>query len=200
MAWREIAGERAHQQLARMMRVVMNARHHIGAAEALRVFERSVGDQLAGLEVEQPQHDRGRAQVHGDAMERAVDGDRSPSPSIRMRSPSRVTAGSSSTVRWLSGSSKAWRSMRMCPASHRVAADLAVVRQERACGRRGGSGPSDAPRARCAADSSSIPSTTSTMHSLHLPCFWHDVGTATPSRSAKIEERWPGFWPGSIGR
>ena len=26
-------------------------------------------------------------------------------------------------------------------------------------------------------ESSSMPSTTSTMHSLHLPCFWQDVGT-----------------------
>ena len=34
------------------------------------------------------------------------------------------------------------------------------------------------------ADSALIPSTTSTMHSLHLPCFRHDVGTSIPIASA----------------
>ena len=66
----KVAGERAHQEFARMMCVVMNARHNIGAAEALWVFERSVGHQLAGFQVQQPQHDGGRPQVHCDAKQR----------------------------------------------------------------------------------------------------------------------------------
>ena len=41
---REIAGERAIQQLAAMLRVVVNSRHDVGAAETLRILERSIGD------------------------------------------------------------------------------------------------------------------------------------------------------------
>ena len=53
-----------------MVRVVMDARHHVGTAESLRIFERGVGDQFAGFEIDQAQDDRGRAQVHGDAVNR----------------------------------------------------------------------------------------------------------------------------------
>ena len=69
MAWRQIAGQRAHQQLAGMLGVVVDARHDVGAAEALRVLERGVGDQFAGLEVDQAQDDGGGAEVHGEAVD-----------------------------------------------------------------------------------------------------------------------------------
>ena len=66
---RQIARQRAHQQAA-VFAVVADARHHVGAAEALRILERGVGDLLAGFQVEQAQHDRGGAQVHRDAVDR----------------------------------------------------------------------------------------------------------------------------------
>ena len=46
--------------------------------------------------------------------------------------------------------------------------------------------------ARVGGDSSSMPSVTSTMHSLHLPCLRQDVGTRTPSRSACSKSECPG--------
>ena len=54
-----------------MLGVVVDARHHVRAAEALRVLERGVGDQLAGLEIEQPEDDGRRAEVHREAVNRA---------------------------------------------------------------------------------------------------------------------------------
>ena len=53
-----------------MLGVVRDARHHLGAAEALRILKRSVRDQLAGFEIEQPQDDGRGAEVHRDAMDR----------------------------------------------------------------------------------------------------------------------------------
>ena len=53
-----------------MLRVVVDSRHHLGTAEPLRVLERRVGNELAGLEIEQAQHDGGRAEIHGDPVER----------------------------------------------------------------------------------------------------------------------------------
>ncbi len=69
----QIARQGAPQQLAGMQRVVLNAGHHVGAAETLRIFERGVGHQFAGLEVEQTQHHGGGAQVHGDAVASGAD-------------------------------------------------------------------------------------------------------------------------------
>ncbi len=48
----------------------MDARHHVGTAEPLRVFERRVGDAGAGFQVEKAQHHGGGSQVHGEAVER----------------------------------------------------------------------------------------------------------------------------------
>ena len=44
---REIAGQRAHEELAAMVGVVLNARHHFGAAEALRDFRRRTTARIA---------------------------------------------------------------------------------------------------------------------------------------------------------
>jgi hypothetical protein len=56
----QVPGDGAHQQPSWMPGVVMDPRHDVGAAEALRVFERRVGDLLAGLEVDQADdHGRG---------------------------------------------------------------------------------------------------------------------------------------------
>ena len=66
----QISGQRSHQQPSRVIGVVRNARHHLGPAEALRIFKRSVRNQLAGFEIHQPKHDRGGAQVHRNAVNR----------------------------------------------------------------------------------------------------------------------------------
>ena len=97
-----------------MLAVVADARHHVGAAEALRILERGVGDLLAGLQIEQPEHDRGGAQVHRDAVDRAgaardlfaIDQD-----AIAIARHRGVELESSR----LHGSPNAWRSMRMWP-------------------------------------------------------------------------------------
>ncbi len=64
----QVTGQRPPQQFARMLAVVMDARHHVGTAEPLRVFERRIGDAGAGLQVEKTQHHGGGSQVHGDAV------------------------------------------------------------------------------------------------------------------------------------
>ena len=69
MAWREVAGERAHQQSSGMLGVVGDARHDFRAAEALRILKRSVRDQLAGFEIDEAQDNRRGAEVHGDAVD-----------------------------------------------------------------------------------------------------------------------------------
>jgi hypothetical protein len=66
----DVAGERPHQQEAAVLGIVLDPRHHVGAAEALRVLERRVGDQCAGLEIVETQHHRGGAEVHRQAVDR----------------------------------------------------------------------------------------------------------------------------------
>ena len=110
----QVAGQRPHQQPAAVRRVVVDARHHVRAAEPLRVLERRVGDQLARLEVEQPQRRssscRGRSRGRG---WRPGPGPTS-TPSIRTRSP---IAGDGRIERRsrTPGSPVARRSMRICP-------------------------------------------------------------------------------------
>jgi hypothetical protein len=67
----EVAGEGAHEQTAGMVGVVGDARHDFRAAEALRVFEGGVGDELAGFKVDKAQDDRGGAEIHRDAEQGA---------------------------------------------------------------------------------------------------------------------------------
>ena len=123
-----------------MLRVVVDAGHDVGAAEPLRIFERRVGDQLAGLQVEQPQHDRRRAQSIAMPWIGPVERSTS-SPSMRMRSPSRVTAGSSVMF------AMADRQFERVPldahlaAAHRVAANFARRRRSRGSGTTGESYP-----------------------------------------------------------
>ena len=66
----QVAGQRAQQQSSRVIRVVSDARHHLRAAETLRILKRSVRNQLAALEVEQAQNDRRRPKVHSEPMDR----------------------------------------------------------------------------------------------------------------------------------
>ena len=76
MAWLRYPASVRRSSLPGCTRIVVDARHHVGAAEALGILERGVGDQLAGLQVEEAQHDGGGAEVHGDAV-----GGRSAEPS-----------------------------------------------------------------------------------------------------------------------
>ena len=69
----QVAGQRAQQQLARMLGIVGDARHHVGAAETLRILKRCVRDQFAGFQIEQTQHDRRGTEVHRDAVNWAVE-------------------------------------------------------------------------------------------------------------------------------
>ena len=180
-----------------MLRVVVDARHHVGAAEPLRVLERRVGDELAGFQVDEPHarswscrgpsRCRGSGRWSGRFLHRRW---------ARMRSPSRVTAGSSAVVvvRRRAGAGRC-RSMRIWPRrivwhviSPSSAGDAALAREAEAAGpdvevllelgRRQTAGPSR--------------SVTSTMHSLHLPCVTQDVGTRTPARSAASNSDVPG--------
>ena len=50
----------------------MNARHHIGAAEALRIFEGCVRNDFAGFQVQEAQNDGGGSHVHGQPMNRSA--------------------------------------------------------------------------------------------------------------------------------
>ncbi len=68
MAWREIAGQRAHEELAAMVGVVLDARHHFGAAEALRVFKGGDSEDRAGAEVEETKDYGGGAEVESEAV------------------------------------------------------------------------------------------------------------------------------------
>ena len=179
-----------------MSGVVVDARHHVRAAEALRILERRVGDELAGLEVEEPQDDRRRAEIHRDAVNRTAGAiDLLAVIESTMRSPSRVTAGSSVVVPSAGGQVQGRALDAHLAAAHRVARDLALRRPSREhwherrkrlpLKRRGASRTRSAPRA------APCRSVTSTMHSLHLPCFTQDVGTCTPACSAAVEERRP---------
>ena len=106
-----------------MLGVVVDPRHHVRAAEALRVLERGVGDQLAGLEIEQAEHDGRRAEVHRQAVDRAGRPRRFPRRRCRMRSPSRVTAGSSARPACRAAQVERMPlESRMLAAPHRVAA------------------------------------------------------------------------------
>ncbi len=178
-----------------MSGVVVDPRHDVRAAKALRVLERRIGDELAGFEIDQPDDDRGRPEIDREAMDRTGRSGRSSSPLIpsTMRSPSRTTAGSSAVV-W-------WRGRKMQRASldahlappHRVALDLSVVGRDPTLAREAEAA---AGTSRCLShsvggDSSSSPSVTSTTHSLHLPCVTHDVGTRTPARSAALKSDMP---------
>jgi hypothetical protein len=53
-----------------MIGVVADASHDLGSAEALRVLERGVGNLLAGFQIEEAEHDRRRAEVHREAVDR----------------------------------------------------------------------------------------------------------------------------------
>ena len=54
-----------------MLGVVMDPRHDVRAAEALRILERRVGDLLAGLEIDQPDDDGCGAEVDRETVNRA---------------------------------------------------------------------------------------------------------------------------------
>src|SRR6185437_12154799 len=117
--------------------------------------------------------------------------DRSTStPSIRILSPSRVTAGSSWGARLASGKPNAWRSMRMWPRrmvwqrTWPSSAITHVWHERRKLPFRWCSGAVGAERA-------PMPSTTSTMHSLHLPCLRQEVGTSMPRSSACSNSDFP---------
>jgi hypothetical protein len=111
-------------------------------------------------------------------------------PSRRMRSPSRVTAGSSAHDGPCTGSSKACDSMRIVPRRivwQRITPSSATTLAQhdsrkapfRCC--------SGGPRS----ERASIPSATSTTHSLHFPCLLHEVGTGIPSDSAHVKSESP---------
>ena len=76
-------------------------------------------------------------------------------------------------------------------AAHGVAADLSLRPTTRAWQER-----RKLPRrwrsASVRAVRDSMPSAISTMHSLHLPCFWQEVGTWMPRAAGGVEERRPG--------
>ena len=55
-----------------MLAIVADAGHHVGAAEALRILERRIGDQLSGFKIEEPQDNSRGTEVHGDTVNRAV--------------------------------------------------------------------------------------------------------------------------------
>ncbi len=98
-------------------------------------------------------------------------------------SPMRVTAGSNATSARRTGSSRACRSMRICPRRivwQRTVPSSATTRQRQ---------DSRKLSFRCCSSSvggerHSMPATISTRHSLHFPCLPQDVGTCTPRRSA----------------
>ena len=69
---RQVTCQRAPQQLAGVLVIVLDAGHHVGAAETLRVLEGGIGDHLAGFEVEETQHHRRGTQIHGQTVNRAV--------------------------------------------------------------------------------------------------------------------------------
>jgi hypothetical protein len=60
IAWLRYPASVRISSLPGMLGVVRDARHHLRAAEALRILKRSVRDQLAAFEIEQAQHDRRR--------------------------------------------------------------------------------------------------------------------------------------------
>ena len=109
-----------------MVGVVVDARHHVGAAEALRVFERRVGDELAGLEVDQAQDDGRRAEVHRDAVDRAgraVDLDAVEEDAVAVARDARVERHLLPLV----GQAQGVALDAHLAAAHRVAFHLAVV-------------------------------------------------------------------------
>ena len=55
-----------------MLAIVGDAIHHVAAAEALRIFQRAHVHAGPGLKVDQFEHDRGRAEVYGQAEEVAA--------------------------------------------------------------------------------------------------------------------------------
>ena len=55
-----------------MLAIVGDAIHHVAAAEALRIFQRAHVHAGPGLEVDQFEHDRGRAEVDGQAVKVAA--------------------------------------------------------------------------------------------------------------------------------
>ena len=118
-----------------MLGVVMDPRHDVGPAEALRILERRVGDELAGFEIDQPEHDGGGAEVDREAVDRTGRaGDSSPVIASTMRSPSRTTADRAPRL-------AAGRKVERVPldahlaAAHRVALDLAGRRRDAALAR-----------------------------------------------------------------
>ena len=121
-----------------MVGVVLDARHHVGPAEALRVFERRVGDELAGFEVDQAQDDGRRAQVHRDAVDRpgrAVDFDAVEQDAIA------VARDGGIELHLLAAGGQAERVPldAHLAAAHRVAFDFAGVGDDRSTGTTGGS-------------------------------------------------------------
>ena len=98
-----------------MLGVVGDARHDFGAAESLRIFERGVGDEFAGFQIDKPQDNRCRAEVHGDAEQGAggaVNFDAIDEDAIAIAGDGGIGFEIADS---LIGSPKAWRSMRMCP-------------------------------------------------------------------------------------
>ncbi len=64
----EVTGQRAHQELGGVVGVVEDARHDVRSAETLGIFERGVGDEVAGFEVVEAKDDSGGAEIHGEAV------------------------------------------------------------------------------------------------------------------------------------
>ena len=48
---RQVAKQRALQKASFVIRIVMDARHDVGSAEALRIFERLSGNEFTGGEI-----------------------------------------------------------------------------------------------------------------------------------------------------
>ena len=184
-----------------MLRVVVDARHHVRAAEALRVFERRVGDQFAGFEVDQAQDDGRRAEVHRDAVDRpggARDLDAVDEDAIAVARDGRIERH---RLRGSWADPSACRSMRIWPRRivwHLTSPASATIGhwQERR------KLPLRCRSCSVGGESSSMPAVTSTMHSLHLPFLRQDVGTCTPSRSAQSKSDCPasGVDPSSVDR
>ena len=177
-----VARQRPHQQLAGVIGVVGNARHDFRPAKALRILKRSVRDQLAAFQIDQPQDNGRRPQIHGDA----VNGSRG---ALHFDAVDEDAVSVARDRRIEFELVMAHRQPERLPldahvsAPHGVAANVAgiavtyVWQESRKLPFRCSSGSASGERA-------FIPSTTSTMHSLHLPCLRHEVGTSMPSASA----------------
>ena len=74
----KISHQRALQRFGAVFRVVLDPRHHVRAAEALRIFKRGISDDFAGFEIQQAHDDRRGTKIDREAMQRAGASVRSP--------------------------------------------------------------------------------------------------------------------------